>query len=194
MPYIIAPLDKVKGDGEWPEYQNVLRDLQNKAFERASSIWEGFEQGGLTPGNRQFGIAPFRKNDTAGDVSDSTPSGSYSFTKAISATGWQDIFNYTVRNNMIHAFAGFQFTDDVLRVTQLRFEIEDRRFAILDLQEAQAWTKFGIVLKTDELKELIAEPQERVLVRLYAESTGNQRVVPIGFMLYKNLNLILTEV
>ena len=193
MPYIIAELAKVKGEGQYPEYEDVLKAVQDAAYQRASDIWEGYEPGGLMPGPRQYGVGPLRKNDMARDTTDSTPSGSYSFTKTLAATGWQDLLNYTVRDNMIHAFAGFSFTDQTLRVTQLRVEIGDRRFPIWDIQEAQLYDRFALVLKEDEAKELIANPQERVLVRIYAESTGNQRVVPIGLSLFKTANLVLTE-
>jgi len=167
--------------------------VQNAALARAGEIWEGYEQGGLMPGPREYGIGPMRKNDMAGNTTDSTPSGSYSFTKTITATGWQDIFNYTVRDNMIHAFAGFNVQEDTLRIRQLRIEIGDRRFPIWDMNEAQMYDRFGIILKQDEGKELIANPQERVLIRIYADATGNQTVVPIGFSLFKTANLVLTE-
>ncbi len=192
MPYLIANLPKI-GLDEAPFRQSLV-DLQNTAFARASSVWDGFTPGGLTPGAKQFGIAPLRKNDMSGDTTDSTPSGSYSYIKSITATGWQDIFNFQVRKDQLLGFGGFSFTDDVLRVSQMRIEIQDRRFPIWDVQLAQNWQSFSLVFKTDEMKELIAEPNNRVLVRIYAESTGNQRVVPIGFTLYRNLNTILTEV
>lgn len=193
MPFIWAPMKKVKGEGQYPEYEDVLKAVQDAALARAGEVWEGYSQGGLMPGAREFGIGPLRKNDMASDTSDSTPSGSYSFTKAIAATAWQDIFNYTVRDNMIHAFAGFAFTDLSLRVSQIRIEIGDKRFPIWDLQEAQLYDRFALILKQDEGKELIANPQERVLVRIYAESTGDQRVVPLGLSLFRTANLVLTE-
>lgn len=194
MPYIFAELGKVKGEGQYPEYQDVLKAVQDAAYDRAKSIWDGYEAGGLTPGARQFGVGPLRKNDMSGNTTDSTPSGSYTFTKSITTVNaWQDIFNYTVRDNMIHAFAGFSFPDQTLRVIQLRVEIGDRRFPIWDIQEAQLYNRFSLVLKEDEAKELIAMPQERVLVRIYCESVGPQRVVPIGLSLFKTANLVLTE-
>ena len=193
MPYIFAELQKVKGEGQYPEYEDVLKAVQDAAYARAGDIWEGYEPGGLTPGPKQFGVGPLRKNDMAGNTTDSTPSGSYTFTKAITATGWQDIFNYNVRDNMIHAFAGFSFTDQTLRVSQIRVEIGDRRYPIWDIQEAQLYNKFSLVLKEDEAKELIAAPSERVLIRIYAESTGSQRVVPVGLQLFRTANLVLTE-
>lgn len=194
MPFIVAPLRLIKGEGQYPEYEDVLKAVQDAAFKVADEVWPGYESGGLTPSGRQYGIGPFRKNDMAGNTTDSTPSGSYSYTKTITATGWQDIFNYNVRDNMVHAFAGLAFTDPTLRVRQVRVEIAERRFPVWDIQEAQLMDKFALIFKQDKDKELIARPQERVLWRIEAESTGNQRIVPLGFQLFRTANLVLTEV
>lgn len=194
MPFIIAPLSSVKGPGQYPEYQDALKSLQDSAFQQAKDLWDGAEPGGLLPGAKQFGIGPFRKNDMAGNTSDSAPSGTYTYNATITAANaWRDIFNYTVRNNMIHAFAGLAFTDDTLRAIQIRMEIGDRRFPIWDIQEAQIYGRFAVIFKEDQGKELIARPQERVLIRIYVESTGVQRVVPLGFQLFRTSNLVLTE-
>lgn len=193
MPFIWAPLKKTKGEGQYPEYEDVLRAVQDQAFARAEEIWEGFSRGGLMPASKEFGVGPLRKNDMAGDTTDSAASGSYTFEKNIIATGWQDIFNYNIRDNMIHAFAGLAFTDQTLRISQIRVEIGDTRFPIWDIQEAQLYDRFALILKQDEGKELIANPQDRVLIRIYAESTGVQRVVPLGLSLFRTANLVLTE-
>ena len=90
MPYIIAPLDKVKGEGAFPEYMSVLKALQDKALDRAGQIWEGYSFGGLYPGDKQFGICPLRQREMANDVSATTLSGSYNFRKN---TGEQALMN-----------------------------------------------------------------------------------------------------
>lgn len=194
MPYVIAPLDDVKGLNNWPEYINALRELQQQAFTRAAKIWAGFTPGGINPASGQFGIGPIRPNDVAHDVTDSTPSGTYSYRKNVAATGWRDLFNWTTRNNIITALAGLAVTDDVLRINQLRMEIGGEKFPILDIQEAQRFGRFAILLKTDQGAPLIADPQTFVQIRGYVESIGWQRIVPLGFQLFKAKDLVLTEV
>lgn len=192
-PYILAEYEQVKGEGQYPSYEDVISAVEQAAFQRAQDIWPGFEPGGVMPGAGQFGIGPLRKNDMSNDTTDSTPSGSYTFQKTISATGWQDLFNFTVRDNTLLAFAGFKFIEPTLRIIQMRIEIGDRRFPIWDLQEALSYDKFSIVLKEDQGAELIAPPRDRVLVRGYAISTGTQTVVPLGLHLFRNLAAVLTE-
>ena len=193
MPYVIAPLSDVKGLNNYPEYIDALKAVEKAALARADVLWSGQAPGGLVPTGQQYGLGPLRKNDMAVDTTDSTPSGSYSFRKTVTATGWVDTFNYTVRQDMIHAFAGFLVADDVLRITQFRMEIGDRRFPIWDIQEAFRYDKFAVILKTDQGGELVADPRTRVLMRTYFETVGLQRVVPLGLSLYRRPDLVITE-
>ncbi len=193
MPFVIAPLTEVKSLNNWEEYIASLKALQAAAFARASALFNGATPGGLIPGDKQFGIGPFRKNDMAVDTADTTPSGTYTFRKNITSTGWQDIFNYTVRANMVHAFAGLLVSDNVLNITQFRMEIGSKRFPIWDIQEAQRYDKFAILLKEDVNGELVADQRTRMLVRIYAETIGFQRVVPLGFQIFRVADIVLTE-
>lgn len=193
MSYVIGPMNLVKGEGMWPEFGDVLKEVQDMGIKRAQQVWPGFSFGGVYPGDHQFGICPLRKNEMANNVSASTLSGSYSFKNTQSATGWKEIFNYTVREDVLHALAGFAVTDEVLRLTQLRMEISDRKFPIFDIQEAQGWGSFAILIKEDVGEALIAEPLTSVLIKAYWESIGTQRVVPLGFQLYKRKDLVISE-
>ena len=194
MPYTFAPLDLVKGAGQWPEYTDVLKAVQDGGISRAKNLWTGFAQGGLTPGDKEFGIIPLRMNEMAHDVSATTASGSYSFRKSYTQGAWRTIFDYTAREDTIHAFAGFAFCDDVLRFSQIRWEIGDRKFPVIDLQLAQSFGNFALLFKEDAGKEILAEEEQSVLVKGYCESSGTQRIVPIGFMLFKRKDLVITEI
>lgn len=193
MPFVFAPLDAVKSPGQYPEYVDVLKAVQDAGITRAKELWGGFSQGGLTPGEKQFGIIPMRMNEMANDVTSSTLSGSYSFRKSYTAGAWRNIFNFTTREDTIHALAGFAFADDVLRFSQIRWEIGDKKYPIIDLQLAQTFPGFALVFKEDVGKEIIIEQEQSVLVKGYCESTGPQRIVPIGFMLFKRKDLVISE-
>jgi len=193
MSYVIAPLSLVKGEGAYPEFADVLKSVQDAAISRAKEIWKGYEQGGLYPGDKEFGVCPFRAREMAHDVSSTTLSGTYSFRKNFGTTAWHTIFDYSVREDIIHAFAGFMITDEVLRLLELRFEIGDRKYPIIDIQEAKGWGSFAILFKEDVGKELIAQEETSVYVRGYIESTGYQNIVPLGFQLYKRKDLVISE-
>lgn len=191
--FIIAPLSKVKGDNSYPEFEEAMASLEQAAINRASQIWKGYEFGGVYPGENQFGICPLRANEMANDVAAATLSGTYNFKKNLASTAWHNLFNYTVREDIIHAFGGFMVTDEVLRVLSLRFEFGDRKYPIWDIQEAKAWGQFAIIFKEDEGNELIAQERTSVLVKGYVEATGYQTIVPLGFQLYKRKDLVISE-
>ena len=193
MSYVIAPLSKVKGEGAYPEYVDVMKAVQDAAISRAKEIWKGYSQGGIYPGENEFGITPFRAREMANDVTATTLSGTYSFRKNLGTTGWHTLFNYNVRTDLIHAFAGFMITDEVLRLLELRFELGDRKYPIIDVQEAKGWGSFAILFKEDAGKELISQEETSVYVRGYVEATGYQNIVPLGFMLYKRKDLVISE-
>ena len=193
MSYIIAPMRLVKGEGAYPEFAEVLKSVQDAAIARAKDIWKGYSQGGIYPGDNEFGICPMRAREMAKDVSSTTLSGTYSFRKNLATTGWHTLFDYTVRKDVIHAFAGFAITDEVLRLLELRMEFGDRKFPILDIQEAKGWGSFAILFKEDVGKELISQEESSVYLRGYVEATGYQNVVPIGFQLYKRKDLVISE-
>lgn len=193
LPFVIAPLDKVKGENAFPGFEEVLKDLQDAAIQRAKDIWKGWEFGGILPGEKEFGICPLRAREMANDVTATTLSGSYNYRKNLGSTGWYTLFDYSVRDDIIHAFAGFKVTDDVLRLLEFRMEMSDKKLPIIDVQEAKGWGQFAILFKVDEGKELIAEPRHSVYLRGYVEASGYQTIVPLGFQLYKTKNLVISE-
>lgn len=193
MSYILAPYSRVKGENSFPEFEDAMKALETAAINRAKEIWKGYEFGGVYPGENQFGICPMRQNEMANDVSSTTLSGSYTYTKTLGSTGWHNIFNYTVREDVIHAFAGFAVTDEVLRLLQFRMEFGDRKYPVWDVQEAKAWGGFAIIFKVDEGKELVSQERSSVLVKAYVEATGDQTIVPMGFQLYKRKDLVISE-
>lgn len=193
MSYVIGPLRLIKGEKDWPEFKAAMAELEQAAINRARQIWTGYSFGGINPKDGQFGIAPLRAREMAHDVTATTLSGTYSFRKNLGSTGWHTLFDYTSRKDVMHAFAGFAFTDEVLRVLEIRWEIGDRIYPIIDIQEAKNWGNFALIIKQDRGDPLIAEPETRVYIRGYVEATGYQTIVPLGFMLFKRKDLIITE-
>lgn len=193
MTYFIAPLDKVDGVNGIPAYQSARRDLENSMRTRASTLWNGASPGGVFPTGDQFGLGPLRANDMATDVTDSARSGTYSFRKNLSGGAWRGLFSYTVPVDFMHGFLGFLVTEDVLNILQFRMEIGQSLFPIIDVQEAKRFDRFAILFKTDKGKELIADPKTRVLVNGYIETSGFQRVVPLGINIYRRPDVVIAQ-
>ncbi len=126
MSYVIAPYKLIKGENAWGEFLDVMRELQARAIDRARAVWPGYDFGGVMPGDKQFGICPLRAREMASDVTATTLSGTYTFRKYLGTTGWHTLFNYTTRTDVMHCFAGFAITDEVLRILELRWQVSDR--------------------------------------------------------------------
>lgn len=189
--FTLAPAKLIKGPGAFPEFAQAMKDIEGAAIARALDIWKGYELGGLTPGKKQFGICPFLPAECAQQTS---ARGSATFRKSYTGTGWKPIMDYSVPEDEIHAFAGFAITDEALRFNTFRMEIGDRKFPKWDIQEAQGWDGgMAIILKENKGDEIIAVEETDVDLRGWLESAGYQRVVPLGFMLYKRLDIVIKE-
>ncbi len=191
--FLIAPFRLVKGENQWTEYRDMLPALQDAAMARAQDIWKGFKFGGVLPASKEYGITQFRPKDVLGG-------GTATWTQTFGSAGsWCRIFSYNVPEDMVHAIAGFAIPDPTLIFSQLRFQIEDRLYPIIDIEEAHTFGQggFSLLIKQDKGKELIVAEELAVLVRGFQErGTRNrtQRVIPLGFMLYKNKDLVIREV
>lgn len=191
MVYSTAPVNLVKGENAYPEYRDILGVLQDAAIQRAETIWPGFKFGGALPGPGEIGIAPIRARHVYGG-------GTATWNKSYGSQGsWAQVYSYTVPDDLVHAFAGFMIPDPTLIFSAMRFQIDDKLFPIINIELAHGYDgAFGFILKQDKGKELVVQEKRPVLVRAFQErgTRGrNQRVVPIGFALYRDKNLYITE-
>ncbi|MGH2626371.1 MAG: hypothetical protein ACRDHY_06940 [Anaerolineales bacterium] len=191
MTFNIAPLRLVKGENEYPEFRDALGDLQKEAIARASEVWSGWTFGGVRPEAKQFGVTGIMpRHMFGGDTA--------TYTKAYGSQGsWANIFSRVVPEDLIFGVAGFAFTDPTLIFSQVRWEVEDRIYPIVPIEEAHGWgLPFAVMLKQDRGESLIIPEEQRFLLRGFQErATRGQtaRIVPIGFMLYKNKDLVIRE-
>jgi len=197
MSYVIAPYTLVKK--EFPEFRELLKTAHDATISRAENIWPGFKFGGLLPGDREFGITTLLPDQVILNKA-RAPFGSYNWLQSFTAPGsWVDIFSYDVPEDEIHTIVGFAIPDPTLIFSQLRFEIGDKKYPRIDLEEARAYAGEGgiaIILKTDVEKELVI--QEETSVRLrgwqeYGTSGIVQRVIPLGIMAYKRKDIVIKE-
>jgi hypothetical protein len=189
MSYMIAPMDKVKTT--YPEFMDVMKAVEDRSIARAEDIWSGFKLGGIVPGAKEFGVGNILPKDVLG-------AGTYTWKQTFSAPGsWTDIFSYTVPEDEIHGFAGFEITDPTLIFTQLRLEISDKKYPIIEIEEANNFANgVAIIIKQDPGDELVVQEEESVLLRGWQErgtSGYSQRIVPIGVNVYKRKELVITE-
>lgn len=191
MTFVIAPTRLVKGENAWDEFRTSLRESENLAVQRANEIWNGWKFGGLTPGNKEYGMTSLMPRHIYGG-------GTATFTKTYGSAGsWCNILSYTVPEDQIHVFVGLSFTDPAPIFSALRWEVEDKRFPIVGIEEAYGFRDgFSLMLKADKGEEIVVPEEQRFLLRGFQErgTRGQQqRIVPLGFMLFKNKDAVIVE-
>jgi len=179
---VIGELDKLT---ELPEFQKGLRSLIEAAKKRASEIWPGYTFGGMFPQGKQFGIT-----SALPKFFGSTTTHLKHWRQNFASTGWQDIFNVTVQEDIIIGMMGVAIVDPTINITELRAEISDRKYPRINIEEMKAYRKPAVLFK----QGLIAEEEKSFKLRGYVTATGYQTVIPIGgFTIFKKLDDVITE-
>jgi len=183
MQYVLCELEKVKV--EYPEYAEATKRLLTKAIDRAKEIWPGFTYGGIYPGTKQFGIT-----SALPKFFGSTTTHLPTFRQNFTATGWQDIFNLTVAEDIIIGGMGWAITSPTINITELRAEISDVKYPRVNIEEMQAYDQPAVILK----QGWYCQEEKAFLLRGYIEATGHQRVVPVSsFTIYKKKDDVIKE-
>jgi len=184
MEYTICELDKLRL--EYPNFAQAAVKLKTGAIDRAAKLWPGFTYGGLFPGVKQFGITTALPKFFKGFAGVTLAT----FRQNITATGWQTIFDMTVEEDIILGGMGFGISQPTTNLTEIRLEIGDKKYPRINLEEANVWKAFAVILR----QGWIAEQETPFKLRGYFEATGYQRIVPINsFTLYKRKDLVITE-
>ena len=189
MSYIIAPLDKVKE--KFPEFLDVMKQLETATINRAKEVWPGYTLGGLIPTAKEFGLGTILPKNIRGK-------GTYTWVQTFTAPGsWTNIFSYTVKDDLIHSFAGFAIPDPELIFSQFRIEHTDKKYPIIDIEEARTFKGgVAIIIKADVGEEIVVPEKKSFLLKGYQErgtSGLSQRVIPLGLCAYIDVANYVTE-
>lgn len=179
---VVGELKEIKN---LPEFQRGFDALVETAKRRATEVWSGYTYGGMFPGEKQFGMT-----SALPKFFGSSTTALKHFRQNFAHTGWQDIFNLTVEEDIIIGMMGISIPTPTVNITELRAEISDRKYPRVNIEEMKNYDKPAVIFK----QGLIGVEEEAFKLRGYIESTGYQRVVPIGsFVLFKNKNDVITE-
>jgi len=178
MGYIICDYEYVKR--YFPEFENVMKKLEEDLIARANAKWSPLKYGGVTPKAGEYGkstIIPSLFKDNAGNV---LTTWEQEFTK----TGSQTILTGaapggTIYEDYMVGFCGIAFLDPVLRVTEIRMQISDKKLPRINLEEAFAYKKPCIIFE----EGFILDEETGFELLGYVEATGLQKIKLIGLQL-----------
>ena len=186
--YMICEYKKIRQ--EYPEYQKSIKMCHEAVREKAQSAWPGLKiSRSMYPIEGEIGettiLPKFLRNRAGSKLS--------SFRQNFASTGWQYIF-YDNANLMDEdicvGIPGFGILSPTLNFDEIRMEIGDKKYARIDLEEAQGYEQPAIIFK----EGLVIPEEKSYIIKGKFAATGYQRIVPIqGLCLYKKKDSVISE-
>lgn len=198
--YVVCDLKSIKR--EYPNFQTALRNLEAKVFEKASLDWgtqaSPKQFGKLTPTKNEFGrttILPALFNDHNGVQM-------VTWRQLFTVAGHQTIMLGTRAGNTIPedfkvALAGFAFPSKNQHLTEIKFQIGDRKYVRINLEELRLYDnpavifEEGYMIDEEEAFDMHGYIEGPIPVHIGNFTGVYQRIVPIGFAAYKLVDKVL---
>ena len=199
---------------QYPEFQRTMAALEAEAIALARDRWPGFKyvaERALQPMEGEAGrttILPELFADEAGDVLDSAHTVrtwgvdnfriKYSSTEpaAIAIPGWKTILQGgnpanigITREDSILALEGFTIPDPSILISKLRMEVGSRRYPKIDVEEMHGYEQPALIFE----KGYTIPEENHYLLKGFFEADGYQRVIPLGFTIFRRRDLFITE-
>jgi len=182
---LIVEMDKVRD--QYPEFDVGAQKLFTDAVDKAKQQWPGFTYGGQYPSASEFGKTTLLPKFLTGYAGAALTNYRQYFG---SVNAWNQIFNKTIDEDVIHGMMGFAFPDPTIRFTELRYEIGDIKYPRINIEEINCYNQPAVIFR----QGIIAMEETPFLVKGYLTSTGYQRVVPVeSFTLFKKKADVISE-
>jgi hypothetical protein len=177
MSYVICEYDKVRK--VFPEFKAVVEDLKNALIAKARSDW-GMEFGGMAPAAGQFSWSTLQPSLFRGMAAGALTTWRQNFTStghnlvlAGSGTGYRLLEDYKV------GIVGIAVLDKVLRFTEVKMQVSDKKLPRINIEEAFGYDKPAIVFE----EGFILDEEKAFELYAYVITQGYQTLKPIGFQL-----------
>jgi len=209
MGYVLVEWKKLKT--QFPEFQETLVNLESLTLETAAKRWGGQSYGRFNPGADQYGrttILPEVFADEAGDILDENHSPTwwgvdnfriyYSNTSpsAVTIPGWKTILQGgnpqqigVTPEDVIIGLAGFAIPDPSILISKFKLEIGDKIHVKIDIEEMHMYEQPALIFE----EGYRIPPETYFKLRGFFEADGFQRVIPLGFLLYRRKDFLIHE-
>lgn len=210
--FVLAEWDSVNKQNSM--FQRAMANLDAKIIRKCDLEWKPKmfnPQMALSPASNNYGrttILPALFDDHNGAVMDTTGLGGSpdaTWRQLFTATGHQMIIQgagtgETIRENIKVAWAGLAFPNKQQHITEIRFQIGDRKYGRINIEEMQCYNKPALVFE----EGYILDEEESFHLYGYVEGpiptfhdghTGlYQRIVMIGAAYYNVVSKVLGTV
>ena len=178
VPYVIAEYGKIKE--EFPEFKNVLETLRADLIAKAKEDWAPLKFGGVDPKAGEFGMTTIMPELFADNAGVRLTTWRQTFT----STGAQTIMTGVGSGGIIPedfkvGLAGIAFLDPVIRISEFKMQISDKKLPRINIEEAFAYNKPAIVFE----QGFILDEETSFELVAYVLTQGPQRIKLIGTQL-----------
>ena len=173
--FVICDYDKVKE--EFPEFDETMRKLEEELIRKAEADWAPLKYGGVKPKAGQFGKSTIMPQLFKGMAGTMLTTWDQWFT----ATGSQLILagvgtGNTIPEDFKVGLVGIAFLDPVVRVSEIKMQIGDKKLPRINIEEAFCYRRPCIVFE----EGFILDEETGFELYGYVLSQGPQRIKLIG--------------
>lgn len=206
--YVLCEWNSVQRD--YPQFQATFAALENELIRTTNMDWSPKTFGYMLPSSDQYGRTTILPSAFRGFgmVYSTTPVAGTNFMphwrQTLTSTGHQTLIMGERNGNLIPedikiAWLGLAFPNKQQHLTEIRFQIGDRKFGRIDLEEMRAYNQpalifeEGFVLDEETGFDLYGYVEGPIPTDLWGPDTPciYQSIVMLGAMYYKNINKVL---
>ncbi len=189
--YIITELASVKE--HFPEFQRMMESLHQGLISKAAADWSPKTFGGFAPNSSQYGETTIIPALFRGDALTVAGAGQLAtWNQYLGTTGHRTILTGANGGNIFEDYkvglAGFAFLDKSINISEIKFQISDRKIGRINIEEAYAYENPAIIFEDG----LILDEETGFTLYAYVTSRGDCRLCPIGFQLNRVPNKLMT--
>ena len=189
--YVICEYSKVKD--YFPEFQRMMSTLHTSLVARAAADWAPKTFGGMAPRSNQFGESTIIPALFRGDAQTVAGTGFLpTWNQHLATSGSRTIMTGSNAGNIYEDYkiglAGFVFLDKSINISEIKFQISDRKIGRINIEEAYSYEKPAIIFEDG----LILDEETGFTLYAYVTSPGDIRLAPIGFQLNRISNKMMT--
>jgi hypothetical protein len=194
--YVICELASVQK--EFPQYQQALAQLEAQIIAKCNVDWAPKTLGYLTPSPSEYGRTSWIPRLFVNQLGVTLTTWRQLFT----TPGVQVIFGGNQAGNTIPkdwklAWIGLLFANGTQHLTEINYQIADRRYERVNLEEVKEYTSPALIFK----QGYVIDEQTTFVVNGYMDflTTGAagitprqyQRIIPLGALYYRYLDKLL---
>jgi hypothetical protein len=184
--YVIAEWDGVQK--AFPAFQTTMKALDDAIIQKCSGDWAPRTFGGLAPGANQYGrttVLPALFDNAAGVQL-------VHWRQRFLAAGHQTLLagcraGNTIPEDFKVAWVGLAFPNKQQQITEIRFQIGDRKFGRINLEGMKAYNVPALIFE----EGYIIDEETAFDLYGYVETPDYQRMVMLGACYFKQMDRAL---